>query len=102
MSWLTLPEVKAHLRVRHDAEDDVITGMATAAEDYVSQYLNRPVPWVDDDGEPVEIPASVRSAALLVVGDLYTHREGRFVGTIQTDNPAVENLLHFYRVGLGV
>lgn len=101
MTWLTLPEVKAHLRVRHDAEDDVIVGMAQATEDYVSQYLNRPVPWNDDDGEPVEIPASVRSAALLVVSDLYRNR-GATTSEAVNENPAVENLLHFYRVGLGV
>lgn len=101
MNWLNLPEVKAHLRVLHDAEDDVITGMARAAEDYVSQYLDRPVPWTDDDGEPVEIPASVRSAALLVVADLYRNRSATTNETIN-ENPAVENLLHFYRVGLGV
>lgn len=101
MNWLTLPEVKAHLRVRHDAEDDVITGMAQAAEDYVSQYLNRPVPWSDEDGKPVDVPASVRSAALLVVADLYQNRSATTSETIN-ENPAVENLLHFYRVGLGV
>lgn len=101
MNWLTLPEVKAHLRVLHDAEDDVITGMAQAAEDYVSQYLNRPVPWTDDDEKPVEVPASVRNAALLVVADLYQNRGATTSETIN-ENPAVENLLHFYRVGLGV
>lgn len=102
MTVLTLPEVKAHLRVDHDAEDVLISGMIDAAEDYVSRYLERPLPWEDEDGRPVPVPASVKAAILLIVGDLYANREGRFVGTTQTDNPAVQMLLGPYRLGMGV
>lgn len=101
MTWLTLPEVKAHLRVEHDEEDALIEQMARAAEDYVSQFLNRPVPWADDDGVEVEVPASVRAAALMVVSGLYYHRDAQASDAVE-DNPAVERLLHFHRVGLGV
>lgn len=101
MNWLTLQEVKAHLRVEHDAEDALIEQQMRAAEDYVAQYLNRPVPWADDDGDPVEVPASVRAAALMIVSGLYYHRDAQVADAV-TENPAVQNLLHFYRVGLGV
>jgi uncharacterized phiE125 gp8 family phage protein len=45
------------------------------------------------------VPQSIKSAILLVTSDLYHNREARFVGTIQTDNPAVRSLLaaHVYR-----
>lgn len=102
MANVTLSEAKAHLRVDHDAEDDLISGMIDAAEDYVSRYLERPLPWEDDEGAEVPLPASVKAAILLIVGDLYAHREGRFVGTTQTDNPAVQMLLGPYRLGMGV
>jgi uncharacterized phiE125 gp8 family phage protein len=50
-----------------------------------------------DDGDAV--PAAIKAAILLVTGDLYANREGRFVGVTQTDNPAVRSLLaaHVYR-----
>lgn len=101
MNWLTLQEVKAHLRVEHDEEDALIEQQMRAAEDYVAQYLNRPVPWTDDNGDPVEVPASVRAAALMVVSGLYYHRDAQASDAVE-DNPAVERLLHFHRVGLGV
>lgn len=102
MAVLTLEEIKAHLRVDGSAEDAQLTLLGEAAEDYASQYLGRSLPWLDDLGAPVSVPASIRAALLLVVGDLYENREGVVVGTIVAVNPTVERLLHFYRVGLGV
>lgn len=101
MNWLTLPEAKAHLKVEHDAEDDLISGLIDAAEDYVSQFLNRAVPWTDDGGDPVPVPASIRAAALMIVSGLYYNRDAQ-VTAVVSENPAVPSLLHFYRVGLGV
>lgn len=102
MAVLTLEEIKAHLRLDGSAEDAQLTLLSEAAEDYASQYLNRSLPWLDDLGAPVPVPTSIRAALLLVVGDLYENREGAFVGVSRVDNPTVERLLHFYRVGLGV
>lgn len=102
MAVLTLEEIKAHLRVDGSAEDAQLTLLGEAAEDYATQYLNRSLPWLDDLGAPVPVPASIRAALLLIVGDLYENREGVVVGTIVAVNPTVERLLHFYRVGLGV
>lgn len=95
----TLPEVKMHLRLDESetAEDDLLNSLTDAAVDYASMYVGRDIPW---DGEPV--PASVRAAILLIIGDLYENREGTFIGVSVEQNPAVVNMLHFYRVGLGV
>lgn len=102
MAVLTLDEIKAHLRLDGNEEDAQLTLLSDAAEDYATQYLGRSLPWLDDKGAPVPVPASVRAALLLVIGDLYENREGAFVGVSRVDNPTVERLLHFHRVGLGV
>ena len=102
MAVLTLDEIKAHLRLDGSAEDAQLTLLGEAAEDYATQYLGRSLPWLDDEGAPVPVPASVRAALLLVIGDLYENREGAFVGVSRVDNPTVLRLLTPYRVGLGV
>lgn len=102
MAVLTLDEIKAHLRLDGDEENAQLTLLSEAAEDYAAQYLGRSLPWLDELGAPVAVPASVRAALLLITGDLYENREAAFVGVTRVDNPTVERLLHFYRVGLGV
>lgn len=103
MSWLTLPEVKAHLRIDHGIEDALIEQMAKAAEDAVARYLDRPVPWTDDEGEPVEVPAAVRQAALMLIGHWYVNRNTVLVGATSKEMElTTTNLLNLYRVGLGV
>lgn len=102
MAVLTLEEIKAHLRLDGDEENVQLTLLSEAAEDYATQYLGRSLPWLDDEGAPAPVPASVRAALLLIVGDLYENREGAFVGVSRVDNPTVERMLHFHRVGLGV
>ena len=69
---------------------------------HASQYIDRPIPWTDQAGELVPAPPDVKAAILLIIGDLYENREGLIVGTIVSTNPAVQNLLHFHRVGLGI
>lgn len=101
---VTLNQVKNHLRLcPSDAdENNHLELLIQAAVSHVSQYLDRPVPWMDKEGEPVPVPADVQAAILLIIGDLYENREGVVVGTIVATNPTVQNLLHFHRVGFGV
>ncbi|SDS03303.1 Phage gp6-like head-tail connector protein [Halopseudomonas litoralis] len=101
---ILLSDVKIHLRLDPEPDADTdreLEGMLAAAIDNASQYINRPIPWVDEQGNEV-FPPSVRAAILLIVGDLHENREGIITGTIVARNPTVERLLHFYRVGLGV
>lgn len=104
MTVLTLPEIKTHLRLEADetAEDALLASLNEAAHDHAEQYLGRSIPWDDDEGATVDVPASVKAAELLIVGDLYENREAQMVGVTVESNPTVERLLHFYRVGLGV
>lgn len=97
MPIVTLQEAKAHLRVDGTDDEADITLKLAAAEDQVVQFLNRPVPWADAEGNAVAVPASVKAAILLVLGDLYSLREGAVVGTIHAENPTVTLLLMPYR-----
>lgn len=115
MPYVTIAEAKEHLLMFHDHDDAYINGCIEAAEDYVAQYMGREAisddqDWrlVESDEEseseatPQKVPAAVTRAILLVVGDLYAHRSATVIGSTVTKHPAVEQMLHPYRKGLGV
>lgn len=106
MSFISLDKAKMHLRVDTSHDDELIVSIIQAAEAHISDYLNRPVPWMteDEEEEPEEVPvpASVIHAGLLIIGDLYEHREQSIIGSIRSENPAVYRLLDPYRRKLGV
>jgi hypothetical protein len=107
MSIFALDTIKTHLRLplTADAELDAeLQRMELAAIDYATQYLNRDsIPWMDTDGvTPLPVPDSVQHGILLIIGDFYANREGQITDGSYTPNPMVENLLHFYRIGLGI
>ncbi|PRY70983.1 head-tail connector protein [Halomonas ventosae] len=67
MTTVTLEEAKDHLRVLDTAEEGYITTLIAAAEGHVATYLG--------DDLPDPMPAPVRAAVLLLVGDLFENRE---------------------------
>jgi hypothetical protein len=97
MTVVTLDEAKAHLRVDGADDDADITLKLAAAEDDVSRYLGRPVPWTDADGVEVPVPAAVKAAILLVLGDLYANREVSVIDATYAENPTLKRLLSSYR-----
>ena len=60
MQWITLDEVKHHLRYDDDANDAALTMYIAAAESAINRYINTDVPdtGVDD----------IKTAALMLVG----------------------------------
>ena len=95
-------DLKRHLRIRHNLDDTDLEEKLAAAVDTASQFINRPIPWEDEEGEPVSVPNSVRLAILIVAAELYANREESVVGVTYSKIPKAENMLHFYRVGLGI
>lgn len=87
---LTLQETKLHLRVDHNDEDALILDMMATATAAAADYLNMPAA----DLVPA-MPAPVRSACLLMVGDLYSNRE---VSAAPYGNSTYERLLNPYRL----
>jgi hypothetical protein len=95
---ITLEQAKAHLRVDHDHEDALIYEYIDAATAHAEDFCKRPFSGTDEAGTPITMPAPVRCAVLLIVGDLYANREALVVGTIVADNPMVQRLLWPYRM----
>ena len=97
MAILTLAEIKAQLRIDSSDQDAELRQMGLAAEDYVNKYLGQAVAYTAST-----VPESVKRALLLIVSDFNELREASIIGAPHAENPAVNNLLHFYREGVGV
>ena len=87
---LTLADVKLHCRIDHDDEDSLLGALIATATTAVADYLN--VTTVDSTAA-----APVKSAALLLVGNLYENRES-MSDRPYSKNPTFEALLNPYRV----
>ena len=89
---LTLTETKLHLRVDHNDEDVLIEALMATAIAACADFLNMPAADL-----VVAVPAPVKSAALLLVGNLYENRES-MGDRPYSKNPTFEALLNPYRV----
>ena len=116
MSYVQLADVKEHLAVVHTDDDTLIQAMIDAAESYAASYMGREniddsqySGWIggndnvsSSEANPQTVPPTVVQAVKMLVWEFYENR-GQFVtGTIVQENPTVQRLLHFHRVGLGV
>ena len=104
MTVLTLDEIKTHLRIELDdaSRDAELARFEAQALDYAEQYIGRTIPWLDDVGDPVAVPASVKGAMLLLIGDYDQMRENTVIGVSVSSTDAAERQLHFYRIGMGI
>lgn len=92
--YLELSEVKNHLRILHARDDSYIQLLTKAALESVENFIDRP--FLDVFDEFGDIPASLKAAALLMVGDMYSNRSD-VVGTIVAVNPTTQRLMLPYR-----
>ena len=86
---LTIEEVKAHLRIQHDEEDELIEGFIAQAQAVAEDYCR--VQFEDTAPEPV------RLAVLLMVSPYYENRDNPDRQVYMTMRIAFENLLYPYR-----
>lgn len=95
---IDLAIVKAHLRVTHDAEDDLIRGYTEAALSTFELWTNRELieeggGLPDPVGKALVITKPIRQGALLLIGHWYASRESVVIGTITTELPMATNAL---------
>jgi len=88
MSFVSLDDIKSHLRITGNADDALLAIYADAACEHVAAFTRRE--WSED------VPASVKAAVLLLTADLYENREAQSPVTLQ-ENKTVERLLWPYR-----
>jgi hypothetical protein len=113
VSYVTLAQAKQHLEMIHDASDETIQDCIDDAEDFAANYMGRPGISDDQDwsteassesssSEYQRVPPTVRRAILMLTAEYFEHRTQGVIGANYTKLPAVEQMLHFHRVGLGV
>lgn len=98
-----LIQIKTHLRVDHEEEDELLKAYAAAAIDYVEHYCDGTlvtaltIP-VEDEEPPREVlfTSGIWQAMLLLTGHYYANREA--AGQSQSELPlGVESLLFRHR-----
>ena len=72
MKYLTIDDIKAHVRIDFDCEDAELELYGTGAEDTILYLCNRT--YENLIGTYGEVPAAVRNATLLLVANSYEQR----------------------------
>lgn len=92
MSVIELSDLKAHLNVTFDTDDDLITGKIEAAEDWIAMFTGASWP----PASPV--PGALKEAIRQLAAHLYENREASLVGVTSQDLPfGLLDLLTPYR-----
>ena len=86
---LTVDEVKSHLRIQHDEEDELLESLIAQAQAAAEDFCR--VEFGDDAPEPV------RLAVLLMVSHYYENRDSPDRQVYLTMRTAFENLLYPHR-----
>lgn len=89
---LTVDEVKVHLRIEDDEEDDYIEGLIRQAQSAAEDFCR--VSFGDDE---TSAPEPVRLAVMLMVSHYYENRDNPDRAVYGTMRIAFENLLYPYR-----
>ena len=93
---VTVDEVKTHLRIEHNEEDEYIETLIkqaqTEAEDYCRVSFE-----TDDAGNPVNPPEPVRLAVILMTSFYYENRDIPDMTTYKATRMAFDSLLYPYR-----
>ena len=99
---LTVDEVKTHLRIEDDDEDEYIAGLIRQAQSTAEDFCRvsfEPITEMDDQGNETTIaaPEPVRLAVLLMVSHYFENRDNPDRAVYGTMRIAFENLLYPYR-----
>lgn len=96
MTVVSVEDVKAHMNVTTDADDDLIGDKIAAAEAWIGKFIGSPL----DDAEtfPDGAPEPLKEAVRQLVAHLYENREATLVGITMSDvSPGLFDLIGPYR-----
>ncbi|MBQ6325209.1 MAG: phage gp6-like head-tail connector protein, partial [Clostridia bacterium] len=88
---VTVDEVKTHLRIQHDEEDEYIAGLIAQAQTAAEDYCR-----VQFEPEP-DVPEPVRLAVILMTSFYYENRDIPDMTTYKATRMAFDSLLYPYR-----
>lgn len=92
MPIVTFEQVKTHLQMDHDLDDQKIEEIAQEASDTMLDYLKKPLDyWQDSAGQPAGVPGVVKAATLKVAASLYENRDGSGTPALSQD---VKDMVH--------
>lgn len=98
---VSLAEAKLHLRINpgDSSEDGLIKDLITASREYCENYTSKALVGTDEDGEPVDVPKTIKQALLLLIAHWYTNREAVVATNVVPREVAltVDALLNQYR-----
>ena len=96
---VTVEEVKTHLRIEHDEEDDYIASLIRQAQTAAEDYCRVQFEPVDEEGNPIETeaPEPVRLAVILMASFYYENRDIPDMTTYKATRMAFDSLLYPYR-----
>ena len=95
---VTLDEVKTHLRIEHDEENDYIESLIKQAQCEAEDYCRVSFePYLDEDGEEADAPEPVRLAVILMTSFYYENRDIPDMTTYKATRMAFDSLLYPYR-----
>ena len=96
---VSVDEVKTHLRIQHDEEDDYIESLIQQAQTAAEDYCRVQFEPVGGDGKPVkqEVPEPVRLAVILMTSFYYENRDIPDMTTYKATRMAFDSLLYPYR-----
>ena len=79
--YITVAQLKAHLRIDSDSEDTLLAHYIEAAQEEAETRMRRPICSATDTdavaSTPENIPASIKQFILVTAGDFYMARENR-------------------------
>lgn len=77
-----IADLKAHLNLEHDLDDDLLAGKIAAAEGLVARHIGAEEPLAYADA-----PAPLREAILSLAAHFYENREASLVGVSASELP---------------
>jgi uncharacterized phage protein (predicted DNA packaging) len=102
MALPTIDELKAHINLDHDEDNDLLKTYANAAKITIENYLNRKlynasVP--DSDSNGIVVNDAIKVAVLMLVSHWYDNREAVTInGNVSALPLAYQMLINPYRI----